>query len=135
MNDSQRYKLIIWHSFLEDMKKVKHKMSQCFPGYKVNYGGMAERFNWCIQKKRIDRLYPWCIEAKNKKEGILLLSYNYLLNYEPEEVKEVVMPTTNLPNRWYCDVCQKFVMKRSRIAHLKSKKHIYIHDLQRKSNN
>ena len=122
MNDSQRYKLIIWHSFLEDMNKVKNKIDICFPGYKVDYGAMADRFNLYIKKKRIDRLYPWCIEARNKKQGILLLYYNYLLNYEPKE-EETYKPTTNLPNRWYCVDCHKFVMKNSRIAHMKSKKH------------
>ena len=122
MNDSQRFKLIIWHSFLEDMSKVKHKMRQCFPGYKVNYAAMAHRFDFFIKKKRIDRLYPWCIEARNKKEGIQLLSFNYLLNYEPEE-EDDEPPTTDLPNRWYCVDCHKFVMKNSRIAHMKSKKH------------
>ena len=127
MNDSQKYKLILWHSFLEDMEKVKHKMRRCFPGYKVDYAAMAHRFDLYIKKKRIDRLYPWCIEARNKKEGIQLLSFNYLLNYEPNEEEddeeEEYVPTTDLPNRWYCDVCLKFVMKWSKFAHLKSKKH------------
>ena len=124
MNVSQRFKIIIWHSFLEDMKKVEHKMRRCFPGYKVDYAAMAHRFNLYIKKKRIDRLYPWCIEARNKKGGILLLSFNYLLNYEPEEEEKAdEPPTTDLPNRWYCDVCLKFVMKNSRTAHMKTKKH------------
>ena len=123
MNDSQRYKLIIWHSFLEDMAKVKDKMKICFPGYEIQYGEIAHAFDWHIKhRKKHEILYPWLIQAKNKKEGTLLVSYQYLLNYEPEEEEED-LPTTNLPNRWYCVVCQKFVMKRSRIAHLKSKKH------------
>ena len=120
MNDQQKYKLIIWHSFLEDMNKVKHNLDKCFPGYKIDYGEMAGLFDSHVKKKRIDRLYPWIIQAKKKKEGILLLSFNYLLNYEAEEEEK---PTTDLPNRWYCDDCGKFVMKNSKFAHLKSKKH------------
>ena len=124
MNDSQRYKLIIWYSFLEDLNKVKHKIDKCFPGYKVQYGEMARMFDWHIKnRKKHERLYPWSIQAKHKKNGILLLSYNYLLNYEPDEPEEVEVPTTDLPNRWYCHECQKFVMKNSKIAHLKSNKH------------
>ena len=122
MNDSQRYKLIIWHSFLEDINKVKHQIDKYLPGYKINYGEMARVFDWHVKnRKKHEILYPWIIRAKNQKGGILFLSYNYLLNYEPEEEDED--PNTDLPNRWYCQNCQKFVMKNSRIAHMKSKKH------------
>ena len=124
MNDQQKYKLIIWHAFLEDMNKVKDKMKICFPGYEVQYGEMADYFDWHIKnRKKQERLYPWLIQAKNKKQGILMLSYSYLRDFEPEEPETHEDPTTNLPNRWYCVDCQKFVMKNSKNSHIKSKKH------------
>ena len=132
MNDSQKYKLILWHSFLEDMAKAKDKMKICFPGYEIQYGEIAKEFNWSVKnRKKHEILYPWLIQAKNKREGTLLVSFVYLRDFEPEEKEEVEEPT-NLPNRWYCHDCQKFVMKGSRLAHIKSKKHNVINELQRK---
>ena len=55
MNDQQKYKLIIWHAFLEDMNKVKDKMKICFPGYEVQYGEMANYFDWHIKNRKKTR--------------------------------------------------------------------------------
>ena len=130
MNDPQRYKLIIWHTFLEDMNKVKHTLANHFPGYKIDYGAMVRVFDRCIKKcKRREILHPWLIRFRNENGGKTIVPFNYLLYHvddEPEEdddPEEVGLPDTDLPNRWYCQDCGKFVMKRSKNAHLKSKKH------------
>ena len=127
MNDSQRYKLIIWHLFLKDLKKVEDKIE--FFGYKVDYGAMAKTIATHVKwRKNHDVLYPWKFMVKNKN-GSRRVCFECLLNeYYDSLLKEY-------PNRWFCDICQKYVMKKSRFAHLKSKKHNqYIYELQRKSN-
>ena len=123
MNDKQKYKLIIWHAFLEDMASIKEKIEIRFPGHKIQWGKMAKYFDWHINnRKNQQKLYPWCIFSRNKK-GPLKLSYSYLRNFEPEEHEQHEDPTTDFPNRYHCDTCQKFVMKNSKSKHLKTNKH------------
>ena len=93
MNDSQKYKLILWHSFLEDMSRVKHVFDKHFPEYEIDYCDMVEVFNWHIENcEEHDRLYPWMIHVrKQKKKGIRLWPYEKLLKKD-EKLKHLIRP-------------------------------------------